>query len=146
MGETGEVADVTGVCADTGALIGIHTETHRCRAGNHGRDHRLRKTGQSTDHAGGNTARGTHAGAAAEFIAHTDDIADDDVHKARGLHDADEKQNTRHIGNHRVQARNHHLGDGHVGRARNRKARHKRGNRCARNGGNVNRSFARNHQ
>ena len=131
---------------NTGALVGVNAQTNGGRARNHGSDHRLRKAGQSADHACGNTACRAHAGAAADLVAHAHDVADDDVQKARGLHDADKEQNARHIGDHGVKARVDHLGDGHVGAAHDREARHQSRNRRADDSGDVDGSLARNHQ
>ena len=93
---------MSGVCLNTGTLVGIDSETHGRRARNHSRNHRLRETGQSADDAGSNTACRAHARTAADLIADADDIANDDIHEARGLHDADEKQNARHVGNYGI--------------------------------------------
>ena len=91
-----------GVCLNTGALIGIHAEADGGRPRNHGRNDGLREPRQRTDDACGNTARRADAGTAAQFIADTDDIANDHVHESRCLHDADKKQNTGHIRNHGI--------------------------------------------
>ena len=105
MGEASQVTDVTGVSLDTSDFIRINTQTNGSRARDHSGNHRLRETGQGANHAASNTACGTNPDATAEFVTNANHVANDDIKKARGLHDADEDQNTGHIGNHRVQTR-----------------------------------------
>ena len=84
--------------------------------------------------------------ATANLVADTDDVANDDVKETRGLHNADEEQNAGHVGNHRVETRDDHLGDGHALTTRKRKTGHDGRNGRTRNGGHVNGRAARNHQ
>ena len=94
---------------NTGDFIWVNTELNSSRTGNHGGNHRLCETCQCADNACSNTACRTNAGAAAELVAPKDDISHDNIQEASCLHDADEQQDTRHIGNHRVQTGINHL-------------------------------------
>lgn len=144
--ETGQVADVTGVSLNTSALVGVNTKANSSRTRNDSRDNGLRETSQSADHTCSDTAGGANAGAAAELVADAHDVANDNVKEAGGLHDADEEQDARHVGDHRVQTGVNHLGNGHFGASHNGETGNQSRERCADDCGHVDRRFARNHQ
>ena len=87
---------------NTSDFVGVDAELNSCRAGNNCGNHRLCETCQSADNACSNTAGRADAGTAAEFVAPKNDISNDNVQEACGLHDTDEQQDTRHIGNNGV--------------------------------------------
>lgn len=120
MGEAREVADMTGVCLNTGGFIRINTETDSCRSGNDSGDHRLGETRQRSDQTSGNTASGADARTSADFVADKDNVTHDDIEESGCLHNADEKQNAGHIRDHGVQPHIDHLPDCHRSGSRDR--------------------------
>lgn len=144
--EAGKVADVACVGDDTGGLIWLDAKADGGRTSNDSGDHGLREAGESADNTSSDAAGSADTNATANLVADTDDVANDDVKETRGLHNADEEQNAGHVGNHRVETRDDHLGDGHALTTRKRKTGHDGRNGRTRNGGHVNGRAARNHQ